>query len=275
VWVGAGYVLASDEETDAGIRELSLRRLDARGAVVVAPTVFTSPDSFASIWPSLAFSGTEYGVVWLDDRAGVSNRSAFFARADANLHRVGPELKLGRASQARLAWSPAQNEWGVGYSDSAGVHFTRLTPTGAVISSTDFPGSSLSDTGTPLIATPTGWALVISGAQPRLIELNGGPPIVTTLPGASQRASLATSPGQIAVAFDMANTTITLVRVQLGGGLIANSQVNLGTVRVTGPALPQIVWDGQAFVVSWSETSATYTAPLMYARLSQIGRAHV
>jgi hypothetical protein len=265
-WVGSGYVVAIDESLGT-TWEVSLLRTDARGANVAGPSPITSPDGFASVWPSVSFSGVQYGVTWLDDRP--PGRRAYFARADGNLQKIpGSEIVLSTglsAGAARVVWSPALNQWGLAWSDNQGLFFERLDPSGASLGRINLgaTGRFLSDAGNPLVATPTGWALITTGT-PFVVELGAAAPVFIPLPGGANRASIAYGAGQLAAVYDSSGMRLQFVRIQ-GGAVVPNSQLQLGTVGAYGPSLPSIGWNGQAFLVVWSQTWAGSPSPLISA----------
>ncbi len=270
IWVGSGYVVAVDERVTTTAWEVSLQRTDARGGLVAGPSPISPVDGSSSIWPSVAFSGSEYAITWLDDRA--APRRVYFARANANLQKLpGSEVVLspttGTASGARVVWSPALSQWGVAWSTTQ-VVFQRFDAAGVSLGQVSLGTGTVSEAGNPLVATPTGWALVISGNSPNVVELGTGAPVVTPLPGTAQRASIAYGAGQLAVAHDMAAQPIQFLRVQ-GGAVVANSTLTVGTMTTAiRPNLPSLGWNGAAFFVVWSETASGHANQLLSAAIA-------
>ena len=270
IWVGSGYVVAVDERVTATTYEVSLQRTDARGALVAGPSPISPVDGFSSIWPSVSFSGVQYGITWLDDRN--VTRRVYFARADANLQKIlGSEVALSTlgvaAGGAHVVWSPVLNEWGVAWSEGQNLVFERLSPDGASLGRRTLGSGNVSEAGNPLTATPTGWALVSSGNGTSVFGLGTGAPVITPLPNPAQRASIAYGAGQLAVAYDTAGLRIQFMRV-LAGAIVPNSIINVGTqTSAIRPNLPSLGWNGTAFLVVWSETASGVPNPLLSATI--------
>jgi hypothetical protein len=103
-------------------------------------------------YPAAAWSGSEFGVAWQDERDG--GFEIYFKRVSESMAPVGTAIRvtnaLGTSRVPAIAWSGS--EYGVVWEDNrdAGDHeiyFTRLSPTGSKIGSdvrlTNFPGQSL------------------------------------------------------------------------------------------------------------------------------------
>ena len=95
-----------------------------------------SSDSGASHAASVAWTGTEYGVAWHDNRQGDGNWEIYFARLDSNGQRVDPEVRItdaeGVSAYPSLVWTGT--EYGLAWRDERDgdpeIYFTRLTSNG-------------------------------------------------------------------------------------------------------------------------------------------------
>jgi len=91
-------------------------------------------------YPTLVWTGTEFGVAWEDWRVGYSYADIYFARADTTLARIGDEVRVTPAPRGyhgpSLVWT--DTEYGMAWSDeSTGAHselyFVRFDRDGAKI----------------------------------------------------------------------------------------------------------------------------------------------
>jgi len=135
-WTGSefGIVWADDR---SGRREIYFTRLDPDGTALVPDTaIVTSPRD--ATFPFLLWNGTEFGVVWLDNRDDQYDHEVYFARFTAAGVRLGGEVRVTTAAYLpatpRLAWNGAG--YGLSWGDYRGgggqrVYFTRLNYAGA------------------------------------------------------------------------------------------------------------------------------------------------
>ena len=90
-----------------------------------------------SLCPSIAWTGTEYGVVWGDQRGGDTEAEIYFALVDATGSRVGGEVRVTSAAgwslSPRVVWTGT--EFGAVWLDtrdgSEEVYFARMSAGGA------------------------------------------------------------------------------------------------------------------------------------------------
>jgi hypothetical protein len=73
----AGFALAwQDDRTGTGDNEIYFARLDENGVKVGDDTLVTSLDGAISQEPSIAWTGSEYGIAWYDKRDGNDSTDA-------------------------------------------------------------------------------------------------------------------------------------------------------------------------------------------------------
>jgi hypothetical protein len=95
VGIDNGYGLAWSDTRDAagdGNSEIYVLRLDADALRVTAEDQRVTEDIAFSVRPTLAWSGSEYGLAWVDNRTGDSE--LYFARLDAAGLPVGEKLQV-------------------------------------------------------------------------------------------------------------------------------------------------------------------------------------
>jgi len=87
--------------------------------------------------PSLAWTGSEFGVSWEDDRDG--DYEIFFARVSASGVKIGSDVQISSAPNSSLASTLAwtASEFGLGWADQTEgnyeIYFARLSPAGVKI----------------------------------------------------------------------------------------------------------------------------------------------
>ena len=120
--------------------EIYFAEIDGSGTTVVADTRITDdPLPFGkSTQPDLAFTGTQYGVAWSDDRNGATNSEIYFSRLDASGVPQGSDVRVSNATGASLTPSiaPIGDGFGIAYRDNrsgaAQVFLSQLDATGVV-----------------------------------------------------------------------------------------------------------------------------------------------
>lgn len=129
VWTGSGYGVAWSDLLDATNQEIYFAQLDTSGARIGEIVRVTDAPGLSAA-PSLAWSGSEFGLVWWDTRAG--DRRLLFTRLDA----AGVELESAREISAGpdddepiLVWG--STDFAVAWNDGTTIRFTRIDTTGA------------------------------------------------------------------------------------------------------------------------------------------------
>jgi hypothetical protein len=184
VWNGSEYAVAWSDFKD-GNREIFLARITSNGIKLGNDKRVTEDDNYSSYTPSLAASGMEYGVAWVDERNG--NTEIYFARLNSD----GTKIAQGGLT-------------GTLNGPQSGYYYIRSARYGTYLTDYKYPqpgGLSLreycSDMSAPLtqkwrFAESTGhpgWYKIISAMGRRIVgnpaenELNlqtsgGGPPVL-------------------------------------------------------------------------------------------------
>jgi hypothetical protein len=130
---GASLVVVWRDTRD-GNGEIYAATLDRFGARIGAETNLTSDPSEQS-QPSLAWSGSQFGLAWSDARTGTNE--VRFRRLAADATPVGGEVQLSNGSSGRPVLASDGSGWGVVWygSGAGGVLFGRVDAAGAEIGS--------------------------------------------------------------------------------------------------------------------------------------------
>jgi hypothetical protein len=236
---------------------------------------------------SVAWSGSELGVVWHDGRDG--NLEIYFARVSPDGTMVGSEVRLTEADleswEPGIAWSGS--EYGVTWGDVRDVnyeiYFNRVSPTG-VKQGTDVRVTNAiwyslapsvawsgSEYGLTWVDSRTGdneifFVRMSAGGEKRGSDLQ-----VTTSSGDSTVPTIAWSGSEYGLAWyddrdgDM---EIFFARISAGGTkLTTDVQV---TEYMRSSETPSIAWSGTEWGIAWSE-SRDLNPEIYFVRLSGDG----
>ena len=133
VWTGSVYGLAWSNHVEGSNSEIFFARLDPSGARL-GDVVRVTQGNSTSVLPSLAWSGSEFGLVWYDLRD--LNLEIYFTRLDAMGLEIGDDIRLTSTptdtADPHLVWNGST--YGVIWTDApAAVYFARLNPSGVKI----------------------------------------------------------------------------------------------------------------------------------------------
>jgi hypothetical protein len=273
-WWGAGYTVILDEVVTEQpfTMNLTYEKTDATGALLEGPSLIVPDDGVSRYWPRVAFSGSQYGIAYLEDPA----RRPTFLRTDATLAPIaGSKIALGSSAitggPVAIAWS--NQTWAVAWNETAAgstaaLFVQLIDASGAASTPPQNVGPGyVSDNGVPMIPTAAGWAIVTTGFPSHLYEIDAhGTVRSLDLPFGASRASLASNGTVYAVVADAPGAAGknpgAFALVQVGGGVVPGSVATLGGNYTE---LPNVVWTGTEFVLSWSETYSGSPEPLLMA----------
>ena len=235
VWTGDGYGVVWKDDRD-GNEEVYFARLDASGAKV-SGDMRISYDPGASHQPDLAWNGSEFAVVWEDDRNG--DWDLYFARVDASGNKIGGDVRVMAGSfgslEPQLVWTGT--EYGMTWRDIRDgnweVYFTRFDVNGVLL---------------------------------------GGDIRITNDTGYSSGLALVWTGSEYAVAWNDARDTeweIWFARISHLGAKIGDD------VRVTDDDAyhswyPSLTWTGSEYGVAWRD-ERDGNNEIYFARLSDTG----
>jgi len=216
VWSGSEYGLSWDDVRD-GNTEIYFARVSPAGAIVGSAVRVTN-DTASSTDPSLAWTGSEYGVAWQDYRDG--RFEIYFARISDSGVKTGPDVRITDASGSSgpsLVWTSSQ--YGVAWHDSrdtsSEVYFVRISAAGAKL-----------------------------GTDARISDL----------PDVSYEPSLVWSGSEFGVSwYDRrdGNDEVYFSRISETGTEIGTNVLVSETPEISTE--PAIAWTGSDFVVSWDD----------------------
>lgn len=293
VWNGQGYAATWFEAAPNGAPGwvIQTELLTPQGTPIGAVNALPSTKA---VDPRIAFNGTDYAVVWGDDRGPI--RQVYFGRLDATASFVaGSEVQLAPSANsqggATVVWNPTAQEWATlwldGYPGSASVNFMRLTRAGAVVPGSlrvlnHAPASGPYGSGSgPLVWNGAVYGAAWSEANTLDVQELGadGTPgaIAVVNPGATvtpDRIALASSGiGSVwGVAWMDARTgtnQVHFARVQ-AGSYVAGSDVLLGTPGRNDSGEPSAIWAGTAFAIAWDD-QAENSGDVFVARITSAG----
>ncbi len=232
-----------------GTNEVYFAFVERDGTLVPGSITQVSPNNALSAFARIAWSGTEYGVVYSDDRGAM--RQVYFARVSAAGALIpGSEVHLSQGDASEqypaIAWDHQRSEWGIAWSaGTQGVRFARVDAQGAKIPASQIQvaaGSGISGYGdSPLLFNGQRFALTWTGPGGLFLgEIENGALVNSSVASVGEsevinpiRSTLAfDGNGEYGVAWsDYRSGTYTayFARVAAGGGYIAGSERLLGT----------------------------------------------
>ncbi len=136
-WTGSEYGLAW-HDSRVGDYEIYFARLDASGTKIGSDVRVTN-FLWNSLFPSLVWTGAEYGLSW--DESRNFNKEVYFARLDASGTKIGSDVRVtsdsSNSSYSSIAWNGV--EYGICWEDhrdgNAEIYFARVDASGNKIGS--------------------------------------------------------------------------------------------------------------------------------------------
>lgn len=268
VWWGAGYTIVLDQVVSEAAFQLQLflEQTDATGARTAGPTPVT-PAGTQALWPRIAYSGTEYGITYLEG----AGRAAAWVRADANLQPIAGSHVVVAASAGAVAVAWGHGQWAVVWADPSvsGVRLQRFDAAGQPLGAPSMLGPGfISDAGQPIVTTPRGFAVVATDyGDGHLYEIDPqGTVRVVELPFRAARASIATDGVELAVV--AGDRGCTYARLPIGGAFDPTRSGPLGGANCQ---VPSVIASGGQFLAIWSDTINGSAAPLRVGALPNGG----
>jgi hypothetical protein len=137
-WSGSEYGVSWQDNRD-GNWEIYFARISGAGTKIGADLRITN-DANDSLYPSLVWSGSEYGVSWDDTRNG--NHDIYFARISANGTKIGSDVRITNNANHN-SWYPSLrwsgSEYGVSWNDTRdgnnAIYLALISDTGTKIGS--------------------------------------------------------------------------------------------------------------------------------------------
>ncbi len=283
-WTGTYYGICWEDLRD-GNWEIYFARINSSG-VKVGSDVRITNENHLSEYPSLIWTGSEYGVAWIDHRDG--NSEIYFAHLDSSGSKIGSDLRVTNDDHSSwlpcIAWSGA--EYGIAWADTRNgnweVYFARINSSGSKIGADvrvtyDDAGSNESS----LIWNGSQYGLSWSDERDGNDEIyfvrldTSGTKIgsdirITFDPNSSNQSSLAFTGSQYAILWKdnrNANDEIYFARLESTGNKIGSD------IRVTYEenlsAYPCLAYQGSEYGIAWLDSRNV--AGIYFARLDSSG----
>jgi len=285
-WTGSLYGVTWQDKRD-GNNEIYFARFDAAFNRIGDETRVTNAAGGSSS-PSLAWTGSGFGIAWYDDRDG--NSEIYFARLDASGAKIGGDVRVtnaaGTSRLPRIAWSGL--DYGLLWSDQRDgtweSWYARVDATGTVVA-----GSERRLTATPYDSNPARFAwnggvygIVYDDVRDGDAEiyfqaiLRSGATVtpetrLTTSAGTSRNPVIAwDDEGQFGVAWaddrDGADA-LFFTRVDQDGTKLISDRTLTGGVAA-GATIYSMVHTGGEFALVWTDASAG-NFEVYFARLAE------
>lgn len=139
VWTGTEYGLVFQDKA-LGDNNIYFTRVSSIGAKIGTESLLTIDDTRNAYWPSIKWTGTEFGVSYTDSR-GIGYWELLFRRINADGTLNGSEAQVtpsdtGSADYISMTWN--DSEFGFAYTDSRtgeeDVWVARVSATGNILS---------------------------------------------------------------------------------------------------------------------------------------------
>ena len=236
--------------------------------------------------PSLAWSGSEYGVAWQDTRDGTSQ--IYFARVQPDGLKLGTDVRISNGTDAAgrpsLVWSGS--EYGLAWDDTRHgdreIYLVRISPAGAkgtdvrvTVDSADQGMPSLAWSGSEYGVSWHGYGFgggEIFFARVSDVGVKIGSDVrITTDFNSSGYASLAWASSQYGVAWHDdrdGSSEIYFVRIS-GAGAKLGTDTRISDLPTQSRA-PSLAWSGSEFGVAWDDMRDG-SEEIYFSRISETG----
>ncbi|MCP3979453.1 MAG: hypothetical protein GY716_09000 [bacterium] len=253
VWNGSGYGVAWYDQRNGS--ELYFRRIAPDGSLLGAEHVVSTvpSEAFAARRPTLQWTGSDYGLAWVDDRDG--NEEIYFARVNGGGNPVGGQLRItadpGRSVRPRLSW--VGTHYGLSWIDdregSDEVFFATVGATGAVMAGPSRVSFSDEPTRGPASIAWTGsdFSLCWDGHVQR-VNVAASPVGPVTRFASGESPEIVWNGTEFGIVGQRAPA---FVRMSSVGQVLQTVPV---AANSGGALRPQIVWADSAYAVSWLDT---------------------
>jgi hypothetical protein len=286
VWTGSEYGMVWSDSRQANT-EIYFAKLNALGEKTTSD-IRISWGSGGSEEPELAWTGTEFGVAWHDERH--VNWEIYFARLDSDGNRIGSEVRLtdettNSVHVADIIWTGM--EYGLLWRDKRDgnweLYFARLDAAGNKI------GDDVRVTSTPaysseasMVWTGSGYGVAWNDIPESDWEIyfalldeegtNTHQERVTNSAYPSWYPSVTWSGSQFGIAWldsRDGNDEIYFARVDVLGSVVPGSEIRV-TNDTAGSQLPFITWNGTEYGISWHDNRNGGTE-IYFTRISAAG----
>jgi hypothetical protein len=282
LWTGSEFALVWEEFDGSIYGGIYFTRYDPRGNSLQGNTQ-VSGTSFAAWGPSIAWTGTEYGIAWLDTRN--TDFEIYFARLDSGGHKIGPDVRvtdsLGRSTNPHIVWNGTS--YGILWIDERDgdpeLYFVTLDRSGNKLSNdlriTDSIGStddpSLCWTGSEFGVAwsdqSIGYGLYFARLDPMGSTL--APEVQVTFVNSADQ-TLIWNGTQYALAWSTGDThDIYLTSLDAMGSRIGSDVLLVHRPESSGH--PFLSWTGEEYGLTWTIDAGSYDTTIAFARYDFTG----
>jgi hypothetical protein len=272
-WNGSNYTIVWTE-TAFMYASLSMARFAGGGSRIGSTTTIVAPMLNNAINPRLVWSGTEFGLAWVDDRDGMSPYAEmYFARlaADGTKTQYDTMMSTDWTSYDRPEMVFTGSEYAVvftGYNSATGneIRLFRVSAAGAKVGS----DTTITVTADAAKAPSIAWSGSIFGvswyydaatdaARFTLVSATGAAISTNMLmesgPASSQNTAVVWTGSEFGVIWDDWNGGITRPLMTLVTPGFVRSGLDLpATLDGTSAYMPELVWNGSEFLTAWQES---------------------
>jgi len=285
-WTGSEFGVSWQDYRD-GNYEIYFARISSSGAKLGSDLRVTN-DARYSCYPSLSWTGSEFGVSWEDDRD--LNWEIYFARISSSGAKLGSDLRVTNDASSSmhpsLSWTGS--EFGMSWEDirdrNYEIYFARVSSAGAKLGSdlraTNAAGASLypslswtgSEFGVSWMDYGDGnwnWEIYFARVSSSGAKL-GSDLRVTNAASDSGYPSLSWTGSEFGVSWEDFRDG----NAEIYFALVSSADAKLGEdLRVTNDAssseLPSLSWTGSEFGVSWQD-NRDGNVEIYFARIGYI-----
>ena len=304
VWAGSGYGLAWHElygdPSTFWSSELYFTALNYGGKKVV-DDVLLSPGIPYVVDPSLAWTGTEYGIVWRDQRNG--NKDIYFTRISQIGTKQGADVRITNSTFSsetpHLVWTGT--EYGLAWYDyrdgNYEIYFARISSTGQKLAIPDPEPDGVNDDYVRITNDPSNSSqpsLVWTGAQYGISWIDdrdgdfeiyfarlssegvkqGGDVLITNDASHSWWPSIVWTGTEYGLAWydyrNGSNSEIYFARIN-SNGVKQGSDVRVTNDLTGGSRFPSLIWTGTEYGLTWID-GRDGCDRVFFARLDSTGQ---
>jgi hypothetical protein len=268
VWTGTQFGATWHAVVGPNQYEIFFTRLSPTGQHLGSNVNLSEADGFSTL-PAVAWTGTEFGVAWYDNRDG--NYAVYFRRLDAEGNKLGPALRIidsaSSSTHPDLVWNG--DSYGLSFRDyregNPKVHFVRLDPLGVKLGTEQRVSDSASIVYSPrLVWTGTEYGVAWDDRRHgdaeiyfTRIDASGakvGSDERLTTEGVSQRPALVSNGIGYGVAWQddrHGNWEVYFARLYADGTMIGTeTRLTTGTANADWP---ELAWNGFEYGISWRD----------------------
>ncbi|HVU05163.1 MAG TPA: hypothetical protein VHE30_25615 [Polyangiaceae bacterium] len=281
---GTNYLVAWEDSRPFSNTDIYATRVTPTGTVLDTSGISVSLALNSQTQPAAASDGTDFFVVWTDERAGIGAGDIYGTRVTA-AGAVGSVTGLPIETNGLLQDSPAIAFDGTNYlvvwedqrTDAGDVYGIRVDTTGAAVDAAAIPISTATNAQLAPSLAFDGTNYLVAWRDKRS-EVNGdiygtrldttGKVLDTFIPISAvvgvEQATTVASDGNGFVVFWDTNTAIRGARVGDAGNVVDPFGIDVAT-GANGRVSPSAAYDGSTYWVAWADSRSGATKSDVYA----------